>query len=83
MSTVSRPTSVTVESLLAEIQALPAEGEPRRLELWIPDALTLRAEPVPNDVGIAVVLDALLAKSFLPGGVQVEAGGRLCRYVRE
>jgi hypothetical protein len=83
MPTVSRPASGTVESVLAQVEALPADGEPIRLELWIPDALTLRGQSVPNDVGIAVVVDALLAKSFFPDGVQVGTGGRLCRYVRE
>lgn len=77
------PTPGIVETILARIQALPSDGEPTRLELWIPDELTLGGQPVPSDAGMAVLLDALLAKSFFPDGVQVGEGGRLCRYVRE
>ncbi len=82
MTTDARPGSGTVESILGEIDALPADGEPKRLELWIPDALTLLGQPISNDVGMAVILDALLAKSFSPDGVQAERRGRVCRYVR-
>lgn len=53
-----------------------------RLELWVPDALTIHGRPVPNDVGMAVVLDALLAKAFFPDGLQIGVGGHLCMYVR-
>jgi hypothetical protein len=83
MPPASGPRSGTVEAILARIQELPSDGEPNRLELWIPEVLTLRGQAVANDVGMAVLLDALLAKSFFPDGVQAGDGGRLFRYVRE
>lgn len=42
----------------------------------------MQGRAVPSDAGMAVVLDALLAKAFFPDGVQIGVGGRLCLYVR-
>lgn len=71
----------TVEALLKEIDAV-AEGS-TDFELWVPPQLTLRGVEVSADVAMAVVLDRLLAKGYMPAGFTQQSDGRTYRYQRE
>ena len=78
-----RPFRGTIEDLLRRIESLPApggNGAAPDLELWIPGRLTLRGEPVPQDVAMVIVADALLSKSLVPAGFTEAQDGRLYRY---
>jgi len=52
-------------------------------ELLISDTLTLNGEPVPHDVGMAIIVDGLLGKGFFPDGFTQVSGGRNYRYRRQ
>src|SRR5262249_46937049 len=56
---VSEPSSHTIEALLAQIEALP-EGI-KAFELFVPQELTWKGNPVAQNVAMAIVLDKLLA----------------------
>ncbi len=71
----------TVEELLSEIGKVPAHDVGQRCELWVPELLRLRGARVGDDIAMAVVLDALLAKGFYPDGFTEGEGGRTYRYV--
>jgi len=73
--------SGTVEELLREIGKVPAHDVGQRWELWVPELLRLRGVRVGDDIAMAIVLDAPLAKGFYPDGVTEGEGGRTCRYV--
>lgn len=74
-----RPFRGTIEDLLRRIETLPEPGS-EGSELWIPGRLTLRGEPIPQDVAMVIVMDALLSKSFVPSGFTEAQDGRLYRY---
>ena len=74
-----RPFRGTIEDLLRRIETLPEPGSAGS-ELWIPGRLTLRGEPVPQDVAMVIVADALLSKSLVPSGFTEAQDGRLYRY---
>jgi hypothetical protein len=74
-----RPFRGTIEDLIRRIESLPDPGS-TGAELWIPGRLTLRGEPVPQDVAMVIVLDALLSKSLIPSGFTEAQDGRLYRY---
>lgn len=74
-----RPFRGTIEDLLRRIETLPEPGSAGS-ELWIPGRLTLRGEPVPQDVAMVIVMDALLSKSLVPSGFTEAQDGRLYRY---
>jgi len=77
------PQSGTVEELVAAVREA-AKTPCDVFLLWVPDQLTLGADAVAHDVGLAVVLDAALAVGFLPDGFTVgPTGWRRYRYVRE
>jgi hypothetical protein len=71
----------TVEALLEEIDGVPKRST--NLDLWVPDRLTWSGEAVDADIAMAVVLDRLLAKDFLPAGFTQGIGGRRYHYRRE
>ena len=73
--------SGTIEELLSEIGKVPAHAVGQRWELWVPELLRLRGVRVGDDIAMAILLDALLAKGFYPDGVTEGEGGRTCRYV--
>ena len=80
-----RPPRGTVEELLRRIEAMARPGDagpPAGFELWVPQRLTLRGQGIPFDVGLMVLLDALLEKDFVPSGYTEEDGGRLYHYER-
>jgi hypothetical protein len=72
--------SATVEELLAQVAGLMPKHIGEIHTLWVPDALTFRAMPVPQDVAMAIILDALLGKGLFPAGFDAERGGRKYRY---
>ena len=77
------PDSGRVERLLEQIAELtPAPRGSPSFEMWVPGTLTLGGQPITGDLAMAILLDALLAKEFLPEGYQEGAGGRLYRYGR-
>lgn len=48
--------------------------------LALSDNLTIGAKPDPMGLGMALVLDTILAKGFEPDGFQQESGYRVYRY---
>jgi hypothetical protein len=76
------PDNPSVESLLQKIEEGTA-GAPPDFELWVPDSLTLGGVQVAGDVAIAVLLDRLLAKNYMPASVARGVGGCRYRYRRE
>lgn len=50
--------------------------------LAISDDLTVSGRPDPMGLGMALVLDAILAKGFEPDGFKQESGYRVYRYKR-
>jgi hypothetical protein len=84
MGSDRRPSRGRVEDLLAEVSSVDGTadvGTP--YELWVPEVLTLHGTTVQSDLAMAIVVDALLAKSYYPHGFEAAAGGRVYRYVRE
>ena len=68
--------ATSVEALLAQIDLVdPRSGAPP-LTLWVPESLTFDGHPLAQDVAMAVVLDAVLAKGFWPDGFVAEGAGR-------
>jgi hypothetical protein len=53
---------------------------PPTFTLAISDNLTIGGKPDPMGLGMAIVLDAILAKGFEPDGFQQESGYRVYRY---
>ena len=78
MRTANEPSSGTVESLLAQIDALP-EGQ-GQFELFVPRDLRMQDCPVAQDLAMAVVLDRLLGRGLFPDGFEQWPSGRLYRY---
>ena len=70
--------SGTVEELVARVDALPADA--KALELWVPDRLSLKGKPVPQDLAMAIVVDRLLGRGLYPNGFVQGDGGRTYRY---
>jgi len=84
MASTGRASRGRVEDLLTSVNGVDgAAAAGTRYELWVPEALTLHGQPVRLDVAMAVVVNALLAKSYFPDGFEAGDGGRLYRYVRE
>ena len=71
----------SVEALLETIEGTPEQAAD--LELWVPARLTLRGAEIAADVAMAVVLDRLLGRGFMPAGFAQEATGRKYLYKRE
>jgi hypothetical protein len=69
-----------VEALLGRIDEISQQTTD--LDLWVPVRLTLRGAEVPSDVAMAVVLDRLLSKGFMPAGLTQEANGRTYHFKR-
>jgi hypothetical protein len=70
-----RPSTGTVEDLLSVVSRWSSQIP---LNLWVPDALTLKGDPVAVDVAMAIVVDAALAIGLFPKGSTEEDGGRHC-----
>lgn len=76
---MDRPSQSTVESVLSQLDTIPtAHGQ--SFELWIPQHLTLRGQPAPADVAMAIILDKILGLGFEPDGFSETDGGRVYRY---
>jgi len=75
------PSFADVESLVDEVDRLPPGSS--LLELWVPDLLALRGQPVPRDVAMAIVMDRLLSVGLFPDGFIEGVGGRTYRYKRD
>lgn len=75
---MSEPGTGTVEELLIKVEALPANTT--TFMLFVPQALTLRGQPVPQDVAMAIVVDRLLGKGLFPNGYDQRSTGRRYRY---
>jgi hypothetical protein len=71
----------SVEGLLRKIdQISPLTTD---FDLWVPGRLTLHGTEAPSDVAMAVVLDRLLGKRFMPAGFTPRVDGRAFHYRRE
>jgi len=52
------------------------------VSLWVADTLTIAGQVVQFDVGMAVLLDRILALEFEPAGFTPGRGGRTYHYRR-
>src|SRR5262249_28103696 len=68
----------TVEALLEQIDGIA--GQSTDFHLWVSDQLTWHGEPVSADIAMAVVLDRLLGKAFIPAGFTQGINGRTYHY---
>ncbi|WAS96953.1 hypothetical protein [Nannocystis punicea] len=69
-----------IEGLQAQIDAI--SGKPESFDLWVSNAMTLNGAPVPQDLGMAILVDRLLAKGLFPHGFSEGAGGRTYHFRR-
>jgi hypothetical protein len=80
-ASANRPAAGTVEDLIRQVESWAPEAS--SAELWVPEHLTLDGRPVPQDVGLAIIVDKLLGLSFFPDGFSRGTGGTVYRYLRE
>ena len=70
-----------VRDLLEVIRERP---EPRdRLELFVADELTLDDSPIDHAIGMAIIVDAVLADGLFPRGFTQADSGRVYLYESE
>ena len=74
---MSQPSQTTVEEILSHLEAISAG---QSFEIWIPQHLTFRGQPVRADVAGAVILDKILGMGYEPDGFTEADGGRVYRY---
>ncbi len=67
-----------VEDLLREIESMPANTI--NYELWVANVITLKGNPIPLEIGMAIILDKMLEKEMYPGCFSETNEGRLYRY---
>lgn len=77
---MSRPIE-SAEAAIQHVQETEFSGP--SFTLQIADNLTFAGEPDPIGMGMAMVLDAILAKGFSPDGFEEKHGYRMYRYVRD
>jgi hypothetical protein len=70
----------SVEALLGKIDEVSQQTSD--FDLWVPERLSLRGAEVPSDMAMAVVLDRLVGKGFMPAGFTQNANGRTYHYKR-
>jgi hypothetical protein len=75
---MDRSSHGTVESLLLELDSISTEDG---FELWVPQNLTLRGQPVRADVAMAILGDKIIGMGFLPDGFAEADGGRSYKYI--
>ena len=75
------PSSGTLEELLDRIEEIPSEA--MTFDLWVPEALTYRGEPITLEAVMAIVVDQLLALELFPDDFDDGVGGRTYHYRRE
>jgi hypothetical protein len=63
------------------VTTIREHGDPsRRLDLWVPDQLTLNGGDVPHDIAMAIVGDAVLAIGLTMDGFTPGTDGRTYHY---
>lgn len=67
-----------VETILADID-LRAPGK-SDFRLWVPEQLSFKNQPVPQDLAMALVIERLLAHGLFPAGFEQHAAGRVYCY---
>src|SRR5689334_7827295 len=75
------PASGTLEDLFAKVEALP-DGS-RAFEMYVPNSLTMKGQPIAQNLAMALVMDRILAKKLYPDGFEQKQDGRLYRYTSE
>ena len=78
---MSEPANGTIEDLFAKVEALP-EGT-KGFELYVPNNLTMKGQPVAQNLAMALVLDKILGKKLYPDGFEPKSNGRLYKYTWE
>jgi hypothetical protein len=68
----------SVEELVLEFEGRAKDAD--RVGIWVPDRLVLAGQEVAMDVGMAVLLDRVLALEFEPDGFTEAPGGRTYHY---
>jgi hypothetical protein len=71
----------SLEVLRAQVAAIPSDVDAR--ELWVPESLTSHGKPIRQDIAMAILLDDILARGFMPDGKVDGRGGVTYRYRRE
>jgi len=74
-----RDTSGTVEALLLETDRVSSR-KPDNFEILVPLRLGFKAEPVPKDVGMAILCDRVLSHGYLPEGLSETNSGTIYRF---
>lgn len=67
-----------VEELIEKAQSRSDRSAP--FDLWVPEALSLRGEPVSDAIAMVVLGDAILGEGFEPAGFSQGDGGRTYHY---
>jgi hypothetical protein len=78
---MAEPASGTIEDLFAKVEAIP-EGT-KTFELYVPNSLTMKGQPVSQNLAMALVLDRILGKKLYPDGFEQKETGRLYKYTWE
>ena len=71
----------TVEDLIHQVESWSPDAV--CAELWVPERLTLRGDPIAQDVAMTILTDKLLSLDYFPDGFSASLAGRLYRYNRE
>jgi hypothetical protein len=71
----------TLETLLGSIQSSPSQSA--SLDLWVPEHLTYRRQPIAVEVAMSIVVDKLLSYGLFPNGFTPSEGGRMYHYRKE
>lgn len=73
----------SVENLLSKIaiKCKSATVE-ERIDLFVPEILTLRGAEVSKDFALAIILDDLLGRGYMPCGYVESEDGRIYSYTR-
>jgi hypothetical protein len=74
---MNRPLESTVEAILSQLDGIPIGPS---FELWIPQRLTLRGQPVRADVAMAIIGDRILGMGYMPDGFAQADDGRVYKY---
>jgi len=73
-----QPSSGSVENLLTSVDGIAKDQS--SFELFVPNQLTLKGQPIRQDVAMAIVLDRILKHGLFPVGFEERQGGRLYKY---
>ena len=71
----------TLETLLGSIKSRALESA--ALDLWVPEHLTYRRQPIALELAMSILVDKLLSYGLIPDGFTPREGGRMYHYRKE